>query len=100
MTPIEKAVNDAKQKFLDRYGFPADTIHLSIGMLKVLKKLSEGRYMEDFCGLEMRYSTKSTPHLEFWLSTTRNGKVYSVHARMEPGDAGAEKIIVPGETQL
>lgn len=106
-TPMIKAIEDAKGKFLAKYGFPADMIHVSPAMERALHRwakktldLSRGARDAEIAGLGVVRSTKPSPHVEFWLSNTRGSRVFTVHAMLEPEDVGGVKVTHPGETVL
>lgn len=107
MEPVIALIDEAKAGFLAEYGFPPERIHVSIPMEKVMhrlfaKWLKEGRlpakvYVEkqgaEVHGMEVRRMTKTSPHVEFYLSAVRDGQVYSSHARIEPEQVGARREV-------
>lgn len=104
MPPIIEAIQDAKAKFLAQYNFPAECIHVTVPMEKLLHRWAEKHLdlstsMEaEVAGLAVVQSTKSSPHVEFWLSALRNSRVFVQHARLDPEEMGASVIRLPGET--
>lgn len=106
--PIREYVEDAVAQFTEHYGLNPDTIHVSAAMERVLHRWASKTLNAPlfdlkgatFLGLEVLRSTKRTPHVEFWLSLTQGGQVYSMQLRLEPEEVGAKKLILPGSSQL
>lgn len=109
VTPLENILRQAMVEYQANYGFLPEKLHVSRVFERALQRWAavhlrvttptyEGA---EVMGLEVVQSTKRhSPHAEFWLSATRNGKVFSSHVRLEPEEVGQQKIVVPGEVDL
>lgn len=102
--PIIQLINEAKAKFFMRYGFSAERIHVSLLMegalhrwaltnLQMPADLSDRMKGAEVAGLEVVKMTKNSPHVEFYLSATRNNHLYSLQALIEPETVGVRKQV-------
>lgn len=106
MIPLIKAIEDAKVKFKEKYNMPPEVLHVSFSVEKMLNKWAKMEYPKggmreaEVLGMGVLRATKSTPHAEFWLTAIRNSRIFTVHARLTPEEAGGTVVQHPGETIL
>lgn len=102
--PIIDLINEAKCKFVAKYGFPAERIHVSLLMEGALQRwaltnlqfpasLDERMQGATVQGLDVVRMTKNTPHVEFYLVAQRDGQLYTQHAVVEPETVGVRKKV-------
>lgn len=102
--PLLGYIRNAMTAHYKKYGFHAEKLHASTMMEGALVRWAEAaaRYPQDIqqrlqgaeiFGMQIVRMTKKSALVEFYLSTERDGQLYTSHAILEPETVGIRKAV-------
>lgn len=103
-SPLIGFVRQAMKAHYQQYGFHAEKLHASTMMEGALVRWAEANmhYPSDIqqrlqgaeiFGMQVVRMTKRSALVEFYLSTERDGQLYTSHAVIEPETVGIRKVV-------
>lgn len=103
-SPLIRFVRLAMKAHYHQYGFHAEKLHASTMMEGALVRWAEANmhYPSDIrqrlqgaeiFGMQVVRMTKRSALVEFYLSTERDGQLYTSHAVIEPETVGIRKVV-------
>lgn len=102
--PLIGFIRQAKQAYYQQYGFWPEKLHASTMMEGALVRWAEANmyYPADLkqrlqgaeiMGMQVVRMTKKSALVEFYLSTERDGQLYTSHVILEPETVGIRKAV-------
>lgn len=102
--PLIGFIRQAKNDYYKQYGFWPEKLHASTMMEGALVRWAEANMHypaslqlrlqgAEIMGLQVVRMTKRSALVEFYLSTERDGQLYTSHAILEPETVGIRKAV-------
>lgn len=102
--PLIRLIRQAAQAHYKQYGFHAEKLHASTMMEGALVRWAESNKMypadiqqrlqgAEIFGMQVVRMTKNSALVEFYLSSERDGQLYTSHAILEPETVGIRKVV-------